>query len=342
MLVVPLAIVLLAGGCILSTRPCALEADTDSIYVFLKNNLVAPSKLDADFIDDGELVAAVPKDPKQQIDPDELVFSVLGMDLEKEQARFRELTAHLEKVTGKKVQLIVWNESVGEQMQAMKDGTLHLALLSTGSVSTAVNKGGIVPFCTIGAAPAGKFGYNMEIIVPASSAIKRPPISRGSRSRTPRRIRIRASRRHCDSLEGIRIATGPRLRRPDHRRSGTRHRRRRERSVHGRGGRQRFASAHDRRREQGRSEIDPLDLQIIDVPPQLFRLRPSTQTGTRRQDQDGVSRIPLEGTSLAKEYAAAGQSKFVPISYKVDWAPIRQMDEQASQLMADAVAKAKK
>jgi phosphonate transport system substrate-binding protein len=64
------------------------------------------------------------------------------------------------------------------QMEALRDGQLHISAFGTGAVPGAVNTAGFIPlFCP---APAdGPFGYEMEIIVPASSSIQHPEDLRG-------------------------------------------------------------------------------------------------------------------------------------------------------------------
>src|SRR5262245_38402032 len=121
----------------------------DKLHYFLRYHLKAPTKLDDGLsAQPDELVAAAPQDAAKQIDPETLVFSVLGLDADKEESRFADLTQHLSKSIGKKVQIVV-PDSIDEQMSELRAGKIHLASVSTGSVTTAVNKGGLVPFAVM-------------------------------------------------------------------------------------------------------------------------------------------------------------------------------------------------
>jgi phosphonate transport system substrate-binding protein len=62
----------------------------------------------------------------------------------------------------------------------MRSGRLHVAGFNTGSVPIAVNCAGFVPFAIMGT-QNGQFGYEMEIIVPADSAIKTPADLKGKK-----------------------------------------------------------------------------------------------------------------------------------------------------------------
>lgn len=43
--------------------------------------------------------------------------------------------------------------------------------------------------------------------------------------------------------------------------------------------------------------------------------------------------FPWQDSSLQKAYAAAHQSKFVPVSYKNDWQSVREVEEYLSSLV---------
>jgi phosphonate transport system substrate-binding protein len=64
------------------------------------------------------------------------------------------------------------------QMEALRDGKLHISAFGTGAVTAAVNSAGFIPlFCP---APAdGKFGYEMEFITLASGPIQKPEDLKG-------------------------------------------------------------------------------------------------------------------------------------------------------------------
>ena len=106
-----------------------LRQPEDPTELFRKyvRGMEVPTKLDEAFVDgDGDLVADVPKDAKEHLDPDTLVFQVLGADEEKEQERWQDFVLHLAKETGKKV--VVTNQ-FGEQVLTV-GGTVTLCVPS--------------------------------------------------------------------------------------------------------------------------------------------------------------------------------------------------------------------
>lgn len=133
---------------------------------------VRPAEMDARFCDeDGDLVADAPTDSAEWVNPDTLIFAYTPVE---DPSVYREVwtdfLVHLEEVTGKQVEFFAVDSNAA-QLEAMRAGRLHIAGFNTGSVPFAVNFAGFVPF-TMMAAEDGSFGYEMEIIVPASSDIQ--------------------------------------------------------------------------------------------------------------------------------------------------------------------------
>lgn len=128
--------------------------------------------MDARFCDeDGDLVADPPKDQSQWVNPDTLIFAYTPVeDPAVYRAVWAEFLAHLEKLTGKKVEFFAVDSNAA-QLEAMRAGRLHVAGFNSGSVPFAVNFSGFVPF-TMMAAADNSYGYEMEIIVPANSDIQ--------------------------------------------------------------------------------------------------------------------------------------------------------------------------
>jgi phosphonate transport system substrate-binding protein len=120
---------------------------------------------------DGDMVADVPTDSKELIDPQTLIFAYTPVE---DPAVYRqvwsEFLAHLEKATGKVVQFFPV-QSNAAQIEAMRAGRLHVAGFNTGSNPLAVNCAGFKPVAIM-ASKEGIFGYEMEIIVHADSPIK--------------------------------------------------------------------------------------------------------------------------------------------------------------------------
>lgn len=128
--------------------------------------------LDARYCDrDGDMVADLPTDPTALADPDTLNFAYTPLE---DPSIYPEIWKgfldHVAKVTGKKVRLFLLQTNAA-QLEALRSGRLHVAGINTGSVPVAVNCSGAVPFAMMHG-PAGPYGYQMEIIVPASSPVK--------------------------------------------------------------------------------------------------------------------------------------------------------------------------
>ena len=128
--------------------------------------------LDARFCDvDGDLIADIPTDPAQQIDPDTLIFAYTPVeDPAVYKTAWSDFLTHLEKETGKSVVFFPVQNNAA-QIEAMRSGRLHIAGFNTGSNPLAVNCAGFRPF-TIMASKDGSFGYEMEIITYPGSGIE--------------------------------------------------------------------------------------------------------------------------------------------------------------------------
>jgi len=129
--------------------------------------------LDERFCDvDGDLLADIPSDPSQQIDPDTLIFAYTPVeDPAVYKTAWSDFLTHLEKETGKKV-LFFPVQNNAAQIEAMRSGRLHIAGFNTGSNPLAVNCAGFRPF-TIMASKDGGFGYEMEIITYPGSGVEK-------------------------------------------------------------------------------------------------------------------------------------------------------------------------
>jgi phosphonate transport system substrate-binding protein len=123
----------------------------------------------------GDLVADT---PDKTIDPATLVFAYTPVEDPSLYTKVWDgFLKHLEKVTGKKVVFFPVQSNAAE-IEAMRSGRLHIAGVSTGPTPIAVNCAGYVPFAIMGN-KEGRFGYEMEIIVPADSPIKTPADIKG-------------------------------------------------------------------------------------------------------------------------------------------------------------------
>lgn len=132
-----------------------------------------PSKLGDRYCDwDGDLVADLPLDQKDWVDPGTLIFAYTPVEDPAVYAKVWDgFLAHLGKVTGKRIQFFPV-QSNAAQLEAMRSGRLHIAGFNTGSNPIATTCAGFVPFAMM-ASKDGSFGYEMEIIVQADGPIQK-------------------------------------------------------------------------------------------------------------------------------------------------------------------------
>lgn len=132
----------------------------------------AAFQLDDRFVDnDGDLIADIPADEAEWVDPDTLIFAYTPVE---DPAVYVDVWAgfldHLSEVTGKEVQFFPV-QSNAAQYEAMRAGRLHIAGVNTGGNPLAVACAGFRPFAMMAAAD-GSFGYEMEIITYPDSGIE--------------------------------------------------------------------------------------------------------------------------------------------------------------------------
>jgi phosphonate transport system substrate-binding protein len=129
--------------------------------------------LDERFCDaDGDLIADIPTNPDELIDPDTLIFAYTPVeDPAVYKTAWSDFLTHLEAKTGKEV-IFFPVQNNAAQIEAMRSGRLHIAGFNTGSNPLAVNCAGFRPF-TIMASKDGNFGYEMEIITYPGSGIEK-------------------------------------------------------------------------------------------------------------------------------------------------------------------------
>ncbi|MDN3523707.1 phosphate/phosphite/phosphonate ABC transporter substrate-binding protein [Halomonas sabkhae] len=274
---------------------------------------------------DGDLVADIPDDQSQWVDPDTLVFAYTPVE---DPAVYAEVwdgfLEHLEEVTGKKVQFFPV-QSNSAQIEAMRAGRLHVAGFNTGSNPLAVACAGYRPF-TMMAAEDGSFGYEMEIITHPDSDIEAVEDIRGrtlthtsetSNSGYKAPTALLASEFDMVSGEDYEVDF-----------SG-----KHDNSVLGVAN-QDYAvatvanSVKDRMIDRG--VIDADQLEVI-YQSDTF---PTTSYGTAHnlapelQDaiQEAFYSFEWEGSALEEEFGRNGEEQFIPITFKEHWAVIRQID----------------
>ncbi|MFI3905504.1 phosphate/phosphite/phosphonate ABC transporter substrate-binding protein [Ochrobactrum sp. S1502_03] len=133
----------------------------------------AEFKLDGRYIDaDGDMIADIPTDASQLVDPDTLVFAYTPVEDPAVYADvWKGFLGHLAEKTGKKVQFFPVQENAA-QIEAMRAGRLHVSGFNTGSNPIAVACAGFRPFAMM-ASKDGEYGYEMEIITYPQSGIEK-------------------------------------------------------------------------------------------------------------------------------------------------------------------------
>lgn len=286
-----------------------------------------PPQMDSRFCDqDGDLVADIPEDPSEWIDPDTLVFAYTPVeDPSVYENVWGEFLEHLADVTGKNVEYF-GVQSNAAQLEAMRAGRLHVTGFNTGSNPLAVNAVGFRPFAMM-AANDGSFGYEMEIIVPADSDIESIEDIRGGQlaftsqtSNSGFKAPSAILQGEFDMIEGRDFEAVF---------SGSH-----ENSILGvANGDYAAASIANSvlTRMTARDAVDASQIRSI-YQSETF---PTTGYGTvynltpelQEQIQEAFFTFDWEGTALQEEFGKSGEEQFIPITYEEFWGVIRQIDE---------------
>jgi len=146
-----------------------------SLLVFMSFNLFAQTAcktsgdLDPQYCDqNGDMVADTPTDPKLLKTPSTIVFTYTPVeDPAVYEKVFKPFTDHLAQCTSKKV-IFYQVQSNAAEIEAMRSGRLHVGGFSTGPTAFAVNIAGAVPFAVKGTEKEFQ-GYNLLVVVKKSS-----------------------------------------------------------------------------------------------------------------------------------------------------------------------------
>ncbi len=282
--------------------------------------------LDERFCDrDGDLIADIPTDPSQWIDPDTLIFAYTPVeDPSVYRTAWADFLEFLEKKTGKKV-VFFPVQSNAAQIEAMRSGRLHISGFNTGSNPLAVNCAGFRPF-TIMAAADGSFGYEMEIITYPGSGIEKVEDIRGkqlaftsptsnSGFKAPSAI-LKADYDMIPERDFEPVFSG-----------------KHDNSILGVANKDYLAASIANsvmQRMMKRGVVKPE--QIVSIYKSqtfpttgygvVYNLKPELQQAI----QEAFFEFDWKGSSLEEEFGKNGEAQFIPITYKEHWEVIRKID----------------
>jgi len=287
----------------------------------------AAFQLDSRYQDnDGDMIADIPTDPADQVDPSTLIFAYTPVEDPAVYAEvWKGFLDHMSEVTGKRVQFFPV-QSNAAQIEAMRAGRLHVAGFNTGSNPLAVACAGYRPF-TMMASEDGSYGYEMEIITYPGSGIEKPEDLKGrvlaftaetsnSGFKAPS-----ALLKSQFGLERDRDFT-PRF-------SGGH-----DNSILGVANKDYDAAAvanSVKARMIDRDVVDADQLKTIytsqTFPTTSFGVAHNLTPELQEKIREAFFSFDWEGSKLLEEFSKSDDTKFIPITFKDDWAVIRQIDE---------------
>jgi phosphonate transport system substrate-binding protein len=327
----PVAIVVLVGGMVYQ-RARQVKATPLSPGMISAVRMRLTKGLDPKFSDaDKDLVADRPTDPGQLIDPETLVFSYIATDNPGlAETTWRPVMDRVAEATGKKVTYLADVHDADGQIEAMKQGRLHITGFNTGNVPVAVNLAGFVP-CVVMARPDGAYSYEMEIIVPADSPIKTPADIAGHvmtftdlGSNSGFKAPLVLLRNNFQLEPGVdydvNVSYGH------------------DRSIEGIAKKKFQAAAVANeilKRDIAKGLIAESQFRSIyqseGFPPacigHVYNLRPELSEKIRAS----LLSFDWKGTTLEKTYGP-GKAKFVPISYQDQWSFVREIDDEIGRM----------
>ena len=302
-----MAMMTLAGHSAFADETCASRGDLDVMYC------------DAD----GDLVADAPTDASKLRDPGTLVFAYTPVE---DPAIYADIWQpfidHLQTVTGKKVQFFAVQSNSAE-VEAMRSGRLHIAGFSTGPTPYAVNLAGSVPFAIMGS-DDGRFGYKLQVFTQADSDIKEMSDLKGKRvahtsptsnsgNLAPRALfpglgvtpdtdyEVTYSGSHDQSMLGV-VAR-------DYDAAPV------------------ASEVVERMAERGLYDTD--DVRMIwesdPFPTTSYNMAHDLTPALQDKIREAFFSFDFAGTALGEEFS--GVQKFIPITYKDQWAVIREIQQ---------------
>jgi phosphonate transport system substrate-binding protein len=295
--------------------------------MFTVSAATSVSALDARYTDaDGDLVADIPTDPADQIDPDTLIFAYTPVEDPAVYATVWDgFLKHMESVTGKTVQFFPV-QSNAAQIEAMRAGRLHIAGFNTGSNPLAVACAGFRPFAMM-AAEDGSFGYEMEIITYPGSGVEKIEDIKGKKLAFTSETSNSGFKAPSALLKA---EYGMEAGKDYEAAFSGKH----DNSVLGVANKDYPAAAVANEVMQRMIERDVVKAeQIVSIYKSqtfpttgyglVYNLKPELQ----EKIKEAFFSFPWEGSALQEEFSKAGEAKFIEIEHKKDWEVVRKIDE---------------
>ena len=303
---------------------------TTTLTALLALTLALPAQAEFQLSDrytdtDGDLIADIPEDESQWLDPDTLIFAYTPVEDPAVYADvWQGFLDHMAEVTGKKVQFFPV-QSNAAQIEAMRAGRLHVAGFNTGSNPIAVACAGFRSFAMM-AAEDGSFGYEMEIITYPGSGIEEVEDIRGKEltftaetSNSGFKAPSALLKGEFDMIAGEDFDTSF---------SGAH-----DNSVLGVANKDYIAAAGrqlgqepDDRPRRGLRGSARGRLPVADLPDDRLRHGPQPAPRSAGEGPEAFFSFDWEGTALAEEFGRNGEDQFIEITFKDDWAVIRTID----------------
>ncbi|AMM87424.1 phosphate/phosphite/phosphonate ABC transporter substrate-binding protein [Martelella sp. AD-3] len=288
---------------------------------------LADFTLDSRYTDaDGDLIADIPSDPAELVDPSVLIFAYTPVEDPAVYAEaWKDFLTHMEEVTGKRVQFFPVDSNAA-QIEAMRAGRLHVAGFNTGSNPLAVACAGFRPF-TMMAAEDGSFGYEMEIITYPGSGIAEVEDIKGKAlafSSETSNSGFKAPSAILKSEYGMEAGTDF-----EATFSG-----KHDNTILGVANKDYPAGAianSVRKRMVAREVITDDQVEIIytsqTFPTTGYGLAHNLTPELQDKIKEAFASFEWEGSTLEEEFSKSGEAQFIPITFKDNWAVIRQIDE---------------
>jgi phosphonate transport system substrate-binding protein len=275
---------------------------------------------------DGDLIADIPTEAAELVDPGTLIFAYTPVEDPAVYAEvWQEFIDHLEAATGKSVQFFPV-QSNAAQIEAMRAGRLHIAGFNTGANPLAVACAGFRPFAIMAALDGG-FGYEMEIITHPDTGIEDIEGLRGKTLAFTSETSNSGFKAPSALLEAeYGLVAGSDYQTAF---SGAH-----DNSVLGVANKDYDAAAIANEVMHRMIERDVVSQDQIKTiytsgtfPTTGYGVAHNLTPELQETIRDAFFSFDWEGTALLEEFSQGGMEQFIPITFQEDWAVVRQIDE---------------